>query len=91
MVHKSEYKRLDVFTGMGQSQGVHALMERQKIKGMDYMLVPPKIKGSIIRDVSNVELIEKHAILDVITFAKLSQKGNCILLIFIRDEFGTEV
>jgi hypothetical protein len=39
---------------------------------MDYMLVPPKIKGSIIRDVSNVELIEKHAILDVITFAKLS-------------------
>ncbi len=50
---------------------------------MEETLVPPKITGSLVRDVSNLELIEKHALLDVMTFGSLSQKGGSL-----QERFG---
>lgn len=83
MLHKKKFSRVDVFTGLGQSQSIHELIERQKIQSIEETLVAPKITGSLVRDVSNLELVEKHALLDVMTFGSLSQKGDSL-----EERFG---
>ncbi len=63
-----KYKRVIFLMGHGQSDSVSHLLDWRKTSHFEIELEVPKIKSSILKDLTCEDLIEKHAILDVMHY-----------------------
>ncbi|KAL4498407.1 hypothetical protein ABPG72_013213 [Tetrahymena utriculariae] len=68
LIATQKYKRMTAFLGQTQSESIHQYLLQRDISHLaDELYVHPP-KGSIIRDLTPEEIIEKHALLDAMYY-----------------------
>lgn len=77
-----KYKRVLVLTGVMENQGTKEYLENKTMGTILESILPSPPEGSILREIDNFEVIEKHCLLDVMEFGEQ-------ILVTPMEELGT--
>lgn len=61
-----KHRRVLMLTGLFQAEAVPLYLNNRSVSSILADLLPPKPQGTIMRDVSVHEVVEKHCLLDVL-------------------------
>jgi hypothetical protein len=63
-----KHKKIVMLAGLLQAEAVLLYLKNRSVSSILADLLPPKPQGSIMRDISGHEVVEKHCLLDVLQY-----------------------